>query len=214
MIQMTLPFLDLPRSSPAAEDPWSAPAAAAHFEMVNSTDGSPAALATGGLAWYDQSGLYLLFRGRDEGEPVATYRAHDEPLYEEDVFEAFLAPESLTDYFEIEVNPLGATFDARIHSPHGSRVSMTADVGWECRGLRTAVRTEGDENGRLFEAFVVIPFEGLGVTRPQPGAIWRANFYRIDRSKVRGDSYSAWSPTLKSPADFHVPGRFGELRFG
>ena len=45
---------------------------------------------------------------------------------------------------------------------------------------------------------------------------WRANFYRVDRGAPSGagDEFSAWSPILKQPADFHETERFGVLRFG
>ena len=46
---------------------------------------------------------------------------------------------------------------------------------------------------------------------PAPGTVWRVNFYRIER----GDEteFTAWSPTYRDPADFHVPDCFGELVF-
>ena len=56
---------------------------------------------------------------------VGALLGHDEPIWKEDVFEVFVAPQGLTPYFEIEVNPLGTTFDARIDSPDGERATMT-----------------------------------------------------------------------------------------
>ena len=45
---------------------------------------------------------------------------------------------------------------------------------------------------------------------PQPGDVWNANFYRIDRAED-GDEYSAWSPTYRR--NYHTPERFGRLVF-
>jgi hypothetical protein len=57
-----------------------------------------------------------------------------------------------------------------------------------------------------------LPFDSLG-WRPTAGDEWRGNFFRIDRSARHGDEFSAWQPTLKAPADFHVAAAFGALRF-
>ncbi len=148
--------------------------------------------------------LCVRFDGRDAGV-VATLTQRDAPLWTEDVFEVFLAPEEPpTTYFEIEVNPLGALFDARVESPELSRVSMRVDPGWDCPGLEARVT----RRATLWSASLRIPLAPL-VAGPLP-ARWRANFYRIDRGGE--DEFSAWSPTLAEPADFHAPERFGSLR--
>ena len=49
-------------------------------------------------------------------------------------------PEDGATYYELEVNPLGTTFDARIDSPDGVRATMRADLSWTCNGLFAAVR--------------------------------------------------------------------------
>ena len=55
-----------------------------------------------------------------------------------------------------------------------------------------------------------IPFACMDAA---PKNEWRANFFRIDRSRAHGDEFSAWQPTLANPADFHVAAAFGRLRF-
>jgi len=150
--------------------------------------------------------LCVRFDGRDDGI-VATHTRRDAPLWEEDVFEVFLAPgdEPPRLYYEFEVNPLGALFDARVESPDRCRATMRADPAWDCAGFSARV-TRGP--GR-WSASLRIP---LGEIAPEPlPRLWRANFYRIDRGAL--DEYSAWSPTFAEPPDFHVPERFGILRF-
>jgi hypothetical protein len=149
--------------------------------------------------------LCVRFDGRDAGV-VATYTQRDDPLWQEDVFEVFLAPAAQPPavYFEFEVNPLGALFDARIESPQGRRESLRVQTEWDCPGFDARVTRR---DGR-WSASMRIP---LGPLAPgTPPAVWRANFYRIDRGAV--DEYSAGSPTLADPADFHVPQSFGVLR--
>jgi len=148
--------------------------------------------------------LLVRFDGRDAGT-VATMTRRDEPLWKEDVFEVFLSPlPEPTVYYEFEVNPLGALFDARVTSPEGRRETMTADVAWNCQGFGARVRVRPDR----WSALLTIPLRSMD---PEGNArLWRANFYRIDRGET--DEYSAWRPTLQSPPDFHVPARFGTLR--
>lgn len=195
------------------ENLWQIPEGSKPANLVRSTDGGSASLPTSVTAFYDSSFLYVVFHFEDD-EVRATYRNHDDPLYEEDVLEVFLSPTAPETYFEIEVNPLGATFDARIDSPSGTRGSMTTDLEWEAEGLWTAsrkIRTEGAATF-LTETLIAVPFRPLGVDTPEPGSSWRGNFFRIDRSR-RGDEYLAWSPTMKNPADFHVVSAFGRLLF-
>ncbi len=130
--------------------------------------------------------------------------------------EVFLAPEEeLTRYFELEINPRGTIFDARVDSPDGVRASMRVDRSWNCDGLLVAVRkvTESDGTASV-DTLLRIPFASLGRPVPGDGEHWRVNFFRIDRHPQLGDEFSAWQPTMKSPPDFHVPAAFGTLRFG
>ena len=57
-----------------------------------------------------------------------------------------------------------------------------------------------------------IPFAAFPeVNPPKPGDVWRGNFYRIDRAEP--PEFTAWSPTLETPPNFHVPERFGYIVF-
>ncbi len=194
----------------AIEDPWAVPAGCEEVVLRRATDGADARLATSVVAFHDDRCINFLFRG-DDDHVVATHLQHDAPLYEEDVVEVFLAPRMLTEYYEIEVNPLATTFDARIESPDGARATMRADRGWECAGLFAATRRTRQPAATWFETIIRIPFESLGCA-PSGAQPWRANFFRIDRHPG-GDEFLAWQPTLRVPADFHLPSAFGVLRF-
>lgn len=209
---MTFETLVVPRAGFAVEDPWTTPAVCQPVRLRRATDGAVPRLATSVAVWHDGELLSVLFSGADD-RIEATYLEHDQPLWEEDVVEVFLAPERVSEYYELEVNPKGTTFDARIESPAGERSSMRTDLGWSCDGFVAAVRTVIESNGAItFDVLLRIPFAPLGRT-PLAGDSWRANFYRIDRHPQRGDEFSAWQPTMKQPADFHVPAAFGTLRF-
>ena len=196
-----------------AADPWRVPSGATWTPLVRATDGAEPRLPTEVLAAWDRDAIVFFFRAKDD-LVVATHREHDAPLYEEDVVEVFLAPRAITEYFEIEVNPLGATFDARIESPDGVRSTMRADVAWTCEGLFAAIARNKFAGKEAGEACTVIriPFAALEVEAPSPRDEWRGNLFRIDRHPA-GDEYSAWRPTMRTPADFHVAAAFGTLRF-
>jgi len=175
--------------------------------LLDSQSGEPPRLPTSLRVALRGKTLCVRFDGRDDAV-VATYRKRDENLWEEDVFEVFLAPVDPPHlYFEFEVNPLGTLFDARVDSPNLVRAGMNVDRSWNCAGLSATVR---QRPGR-WSAALSIPLEEL--CDPIP-ARWRANFYRVDRGAPGGasDEFSAWSPILKQPADFHEARRFGALR--
>lgn len=205
---MLVPVLAVPRAEFSIEDPWSIPPQCASVVLRRATDGGTPRQGTSVAAYYDNDFLTVVFVA-DDDEVVATYRVHDEPLWQEDVFEIFIAPDGLTPYFEIEVNPLGTTFDARIDSPDGVRSTMRADLAWTCTGLFAALRRDDDRTSQLV---IRMPFAAVG-SSPESGQEWRGNFFRIDRSARHGDEFNAWHPTLKTPADFHVAAAFGNLRF-
>ena len=186
----------------SVEEPWRLPDGCAAVTLRRSTDGGAPRLTTRVALYHDGTSLIALFLGDDDGV-TATHLAHDAPLYEEDVVEIFVAPEGLTPYFEIEVSPLGTTFDARIDSPDGVRATMGTDLSWTCQGLFAAVRRIGSS----VDTVMRVPFAAIG------GRPARANFFRVDRSRAHGDEYSAWRPTMKTPADFHVVAAFGALVF-
>jgi len=193
----------VPRAAFSIEDPWAIPRGCTAVALRRATDGAAPRLATRLVLFHDGECLTVLFLGDDDGVR-ATLLRHDEPLWKEDVVELFLAPERPSRYFEIEVNPLGTTFDAVIDSPDLDRHTMTTDLAWTCDGLFAGVRT----TPRSLDVVVRVPFAALGA---KPEGEWRANFYRIDRGDA--DEYSAWQPTLKTPPDFHVPRAFGGLHF-
>jgi hypothetical protein len=160
-----------------------------------------------------RSALTAAFECHDT-DPWGSLTRRDDPLYSEECVEVFLAPGGLdpVDYFEFEVNPLGALFDARIHNPTGRRESLVANIQWNAPGaVWEAARAP--EAG-YWRASLTLPWADLGF--PDPAALpptWRVNFYRIDRPRDGAPAeFSCWSPTLESPANFHVPARFGTLR--
>ena len=171
-------------------------------------DGSEARFTTRvELAW-DEAGLEVIFTCQDE-DAWSTFLHHDDPLWQEEAVEVFLAVGAADPqvYYEVELSPRGVTFDARVENPDSLRATMKVDTGWSWQGLAAAVRQlpeRQDWQARLF-----LPWQGLGQATPPP--ILRANFYRIERPRQGQAEFSCWSPTRKDPPDFHQPQHFGTL---
>ena len=156
------------------------------------------------LLWTTRN-LYLRFECRyrelhvfEDSEPGGR-RDH---LWDRDVAEVFLQPDPSHPRFykEFEIAPNGMWIDLDI-SPGG-----LADLK---SGLRSSVFR--DEKSHTWAAELSIPFTAL---TPQfnPQQAWRANFYRVE-GKQEPRAYLAWRPTHTPQPNFHVPERFGVLRF-
>jgi alpha-galactosidase len=123
-------------------------------------------------------------------------------LWDRDVAELFLQPEAERPqyYKEFEVSPNGLWIDLDIF-PGGRR------------DLRSGLSHSAwlDPEHHIWSAELAIPLPCLTETF-DPTAVWRANFYRIE-GRIEPRFYSAWQPTNSNVPNFHVPARFGMLRF-
>lgn len=184
--------------------------------LVSATDGGPAEQPTTVRAAWDEQALHIRFECRDR-HAWGTMTRRDDPLYREEAVEAFLAPGTAdpTVYLEFEVSPLGTLWDGRIHNPTSSRADLVSDAGWDCPGVRwRAGRLAPDTERQDWWAELVLPWEGIAPGASPVPRLWRANFYRIERPADGPPEFTAWSPTLVAPADFHKPARFGVLELG
>ena len=51
------------------------------------------------------------------------------------------------------------------------------------------------------------------VTRPKPGTVWRANFYKTASKNTANTHYITWAFVDNPKPDFHLPKFFGTLKF-
>jgi Carbohydrate-binding family 9 len=156
------------------------------------------------MAWCAAS-IYLRFRCRfrdlrvfEDSEP----NGRRDRLWERDVAEVFLQPDRFGEkyYKEFEVSPNGQWLDLDI-TPQGlSHITS---------GMRSTVKvTEAD---CIWTADLAIPIAAL-TPRFDPAQDWRVNFFRCEGVDPKR-FYSAWQPTDSPQPDFHVPDKFGTLRF-
>ena len=211
--------LNLPRLSiPPVPPGWDAPAdfttwpwdSVPILPAFALADGStPAEQQTTVRVCYDTQALYIRF-DCDDRDIWGTYTRRNEPIYDEEVVELFIAPGG-TDpirYYEFEVSPNGVLLDAKVHNPTSQRAELEVDVGWNCPGIRW--QAGRDDAAGHWWAGLVVPWTAIAPPGRLP-KVWRANVYRIERPRDAGPEFSCWSPTMTNPADFHKPAYFGRL---
>ena len=139
-------------------------------------------------------------------------------LWTEDVFEFFLWPdERVPVYFEYEISPLGYELPILVPNLDGYHLGWRP---WHYEGARktqkaTSIIGGPKESGASVESWkaeVFVPYAVLKPLQnvpPEPGARWRANFYRVDYDEGRTTSWS-WT---KVGSSFHEYQKFGTLVF-
>jgi hypothetical protein len=163
---------------------------------------------------YSNTGIYCLFKCEDS-VITATLKEDFLNLYDEDVVEVFLRPDtSLPAYFEYELSPLNYELPILIISNKGNIMGWKP---WQYEGTRKTkhevkISKKDPLNNRfIWTAEFFIPFALLRPIVNVPikkGTQWRANFYRIDYDS--NPVYSGWQLTRES---FHDPQNFGILEF-
>lgn len=103
-------------------------------------------------------------------------------------------------YKEFEVAPNGMWIDLEI-TPSG-----LADLK---SGVTRSVLL--DEKRSMWTAELAIPMKSL-TKHFDPNSTWRVNFYRVEGS-IEPRKYLAWQPTMTAEPNFHVPEKFGRMRF-
>jgi hypothetical protein len=178
--------------------------------LVRSTDGRAATWPTEARLLWDDERLYAGFLC-DDRNVSSRFSKDDEPLYTSNVVELFLNPKGdLLRYFEIELAPTNALFDA---SFTGRRQGM--DLAWSSRAAH-AVHVDGTLNDprdvdRGWTAELAIPFAALDNAKPKVGDVWRFNLYRLLQGPGQPNEGQAYSAPLVG--DFHAVNRFANLQF-
>jgi hypothetical protein len=135
------------------------------------------------------------------------------PVWQGEAVFVFLAPglDRGSRYIEIEVGPTGRHSESVVLNPTGLRSCLALDKKWSGARPKARSTVRADEGG--WGAVVEIPLAAIrhNLGMETDSALWMANFYRIRRPKEGRAEFSAWQPTMASPADFHRPSHFGYL---
>lgn len=174
---------------------------------ITETGDAPERSTKARMCW-DDNNLYISFECTDP-QIWATLTKHDDPIYNEDVVEAFLDPDGdLKTYIELEVSPKNVTFDASFDAENGRPLGSDEARNWTCEGMRTAVTV--NETDQRWSVEIAVPFASLDRPTPSPGEMWRGNLYRIDYRPEPAE-FQAWSPTMAR--NYHRTERFGVIVF-
>jgi hypothetical protein len=158
------------------------------------------------LLWSDAA-LYVRFVA-NQNEPLVLSAGPDRRsktlgLWDRDVCEIFIAPDpgEPERYFEFEIAPTGEWIDLGIR-----QLADRRETDWEYdSGMDSAAHF--DQNSSIMA--LRVEWKSLGL-RARPGLILKGNLYRcVGAGPARG--YLAWSPTLTSSPNFHVPDCFGDF---
>lgn len=169
---------------------------------------------------YSGTGIYVLFQGDDEKITTKPYKDF-ESIFNGDVFEVFFHTNPKVNvYFEYEVNPLGKELILAISNINGKW------NGWIPRNNdgvhRTGIQKKVDVVGGNAEigskisswnAEIYFPYSSLGLlpeVPPAPGALWNANFCRLDYDT---GSMIKWSWTPSIIKSFHELEKFRSIKF-
>lgn len=118
------------------------------------------------------------------------------------------------DYYEIQVDVHGATFDTHwddYNTPiaNGSAGKVFGHQEWSSQAERAIYTSEG----HFYSLEIAIPWSAFIANRsalpPKPGDVWRIDFYSFKDGQRLSLS---WSP-IRGQGNFHKSSRFGRVKF-
>ncbi len=145
-----------------------------------------------------------------------TYLEHNSEMYNQEVFEIFIAPGKNVPlrYLEIEINPNNALFVAWVENPTAEAPNKLEFIDHNNAGIIHGVQKGAD----FWTGFLTIPLSLLGNVEEN----YRLNFYRIVSKQSQQNSdwkcnilncdFTCWSSTKSGDTPrFHRPEAFGIL---
>ncbi len=199
------------------EPAWRSAAESSVF--VNTMTGASAEPRATARVLFDDDALYVGFDVADDFLKNSL-TGRDAHLWGEDCVEVMVDPDGDgANYFELQVSPTGEVFDTfydtrRVPQPFGH---LDWNAAIEARATpRGTPNDDADDQGYSVE--MRIPWSSFrygsapAMGTPPAGSTWRVNFYVMDTRRDGSQRAVGWSAPLVG--DFHVPARFGRVRFG
>ena len=188
--------------------------------FFHSTDGAAADFPTRVKLKADAEFLHVSFVcEKDTYVEQNFYFEHNQPLYNQEVFEVFIAPGTAdpAQYLELEINPNNAVWAGLISNPsRGDRSDISAAM---VEPASSKILHSAEKGKKSWSGTLSIPWT---LVSAEKATQYRINFYRIvsTQSQTQKDwkcnvdncAFLCWNSTLsgKKPA-FHRPRRFGLL---
>lgn len=168
---------------------------------------------------YDPDNLYVIFNVRDKFVRCLTKYING-PVWEDSCVEFFFSPDTgfQERYFNLEVNCGGTPL---MHYNVIPREKITELDPADIKKIEIAHSLPCVIDPEIKDAVewtleYRIPLNFLKkyshLTPPEPGVIWKANFYKIAGNNSN-PHYLTWTVVKNSVPDFHLPAFFGDLKF-
>ncbi len=184
------------------------------YELKDVTSGSPILKKAKAKILWSEKYLYFLFDVEDD-HIWGTYQNNDDPIYEQEVVEAFISfGEAIPkNYLELQFSPMGIKFDGKVSNPTGSRhdSGFNVDINWNSDlEFKQRISSTGDfgeyKSGRWITQ-VKLPVDELSVSELKEGDRLRGNLFRID-GYPQQNSFQALVPNMEQTPNFHTPKHF------
>jgi hypothetical protein len=189
-------------------------------QFTRSTDGSVADYPTKVKMKAGKKYLSISFQCEKDEYVAQNYlKEHNEPLFNQEVFEIFIAAgaDDPSDYIEIEINPNNAIWVGKINfpTPDAGKDMSTKMVGHAESGIKHTAK----KGKKRWSGTLDIPWTLISEKREEK---YRFNLYRIVSIKshpnknwkcnLENCEFLCWNSTMngKVPA-FHRPKKFGNL---
>ncbi|RPJ62356.1 MAG: hypothetical protein EHM23_03510 [Acidobacteria bacterium] len=175
-------------------------------------DGTPAGrLASDLYCLWSETALYFGFSCPYQELTIDTAAPVEQPrwqLWDLDIAEVLISPQCqrVDHYYEFEVAPSGHWIDLEVIFREGRPF-----YNWD-RRLNAGVCARIDPGGAVWTAELKVPIKVVSSTGLQAGDEWSLNLFRADGPPDLRRYLALW-PTLTPRPDFHVPSRFGRIRF-
>jgi len=145
-------------------------------------------------------------------------------LWDRDVAEAFIQPpEASTKPRDVAPDPSFHKVEGEYDTPYASykEFEVSPNGMWVDLDIVPSGRSDlrsgmtrsvhVDEKHKIWSADLAIPMKSI-TGNFDPDSVWRVNFYRVEGT-AEPRKYMAWQPTMTPEPNFHVPEKFGILRF-
>jgi len=168
---------------------------------------------------YDDENVYVIFRVEDRFVRAVATETHG-PVWKDSCAEFFFTPGADVEegYFNLEVNCGGTPLFHFQKEPRTNQIPLAPEEMRQIEIAHSMPRTVEPELAEptIWTIEYRIPVAVLeryrSVVRPRPGAIWRANFYKI-ADDTSHPHWLTWARIDKPTPDFHQPHFFGTLEF-
>ena len=168
---------------------------------------------------YDADNVYVIFRVKDRFVK-SLVKEYNGNVSGDSCVEFFFAPDSNfpLKYFNLEINAGGTPLIYYISQPWTEFKKLEAE---DIRQIEIAHSLPSVVDPEIREPVTWtieyrIPLSMLSkfsnVSRPAPGVIWKANFYKTG-SRTSNPNYLTWNFVDNPKPNFHLPQFFGTLKF-